>query len=224
MKTSEDSHMQNAIFLDTFSPVFTVPTPAAGGTIAYTVTDYTGETILQGQLAVTSQQTTLSLPHLPDNYYVLRATELTPTGTTTWTLPFAVVAPFLSPAQTPFGVSVHFSMHDPLDIAPTIVTLGSKWVRDDATWAQIETQKGRYSFDSLDSIMHTFQHNDLDPLLILDYNNTFYDDGQTPYDEIGFTAFANYARALVSHYGPQLKTVEVYNEYNGIFSNGPCAR
>ena len=54
--------------------------------------------------------------------------------------------------------------------------------------------------------------------------NSLYDNNQTPYDEIGFTAFANYARALVSHYSPQLKAVEVYNEYNGTFSNGPCAR
>jgi hypothetical protein len=216
--------VQSAIFLDTVSPVFTIPTTAAGGSIAYTVTDYSGATVLQGQLAVTSKQTTLSLQRLPDNYYELKVTDHTTAAATTWTLPFTVVAPFSPPANTPFGVSAHFSMHDPLEVAPTIVTMGARWVRDDATWAKIETKQDAYNFASTDPYMQVLRENGINPLLILDYNSSFYDNGQTPYDEVGFTAFANYARALVSHYGPELKAVEVYNEYNGTFSNGPCAR
>lgn len=223
-KVREDEYVQSAIFLDTVSPVFTIPTPAAGGTIAYSVTDYSGATILEGQVAVASRQTTLPLQRLPDNYYVLKVTDHTSAATTTWTLPFTVVAPFSPPASAPFGVSAHFSMHDPFDVAQTIVTMGANLVRDDATWAKIETKKGMYSFESTDPYMQVLRQNAIDPLLILDYNNSFYDNGQTPYDEVGFTAFANYAKALVSHYGPQLKAVEVYNEYNGTFSNGPCAR
>jgi hypothetical protein len=213
-----------AIFLDTESPIFTIPTIANDGTIIYTVTDYSGATVLQGQVAVTSKQTILSLPHLLDNYYELKVTDHTTAASTTWTLPFTVVAPFSPPANTPFGVSAHFSMHDPLDVAPLIATLGAGRVRDDATWAKIETKKGTYSFASTDPYMQVLRQNALNPLLILDYNNAFYDNGQTPYDEVGFTAFANYARALVSHYGAELQAVEVYNEYNGTFSNGPCAR
>lgn len=216
--------MQSAIFLDTVPPVFTIPTTAANGTITYTVSDYSGATILQGQVAVTSKQTMLSLQRLPDNYYVLKVTDHTTAASTTWTLPFTVIAPFSPPVNTPFGVSAHFSMHDPLDVAQTIVTMGAGWVRDDATWAKIETKQGTYSFESTDPYMQVLRQHTLNPLLILDYNNSFYDNGQTPYDEVGFTAFANYARALVSHYGPQLQAVEVYNEYNGLFSNGPCAR
>lgn len=216
--------MQSAIFLDTVSPIFTIPTTAASGSIAYTVTDYSGTTVLQGQIAVTSKQTTLSLQHLPDNYYELKVTDHTTAAATTWTLPFTVVTPFSPPTNTPFGVSAHFSMHDPLEVAQTVVAMGAGWVRDDATWAKIETKKGTYSFESTDPYMQVLRENSLNPLLILDYNNAFYDNGQTPYDEVGFTAFANYARALVSHYGPELKAVEVYNEYNGTFSNGPCAR
>ncbi len=86
-----------------------------------------------------------------------------------------------------------------------------------------ETTAGIYNFAQVDPFMQVFSQNKLAPLLILDYNNPFYDNNQTPYDEVGFTAFANYARALVSYYGPELKAVEVYNEYNGTFSNGPYA-
>jgi Glycosyl hydrolase catalytic core len=216
--------MQSAIFLETVSPVFTIPTTAIGSTIAYTVTDYSGVTILQGQVAVTSRQTTLPLQRLPNNYYVLKMTDHTTPATTTWTLPFTVVAPFSPAANAPFAVGAHFSMHDPFDVVEPIVTMGVRSVRDDATWAKIETKKGIYSFESTDPFMQVLRQNALVPLLILDYNNSFYDNGQTPYDESGFTAFANYAKALVSHYGPQLKAVEVYNEYNFTFSNGPCAR
>jgi hypothetical protein len=216
--------MQSAIFLDTATPIFTIPTSASSGTISYTVTDYSGATILQGQVAVTSRQTTLPLQHLPDNYYVLKVIDHTTAAATTQTIPFTVVALFSPPANAPFGVSAHFSMHDPLDVAQTVVSMGAGLVRDDATWAKIETKKGTYSFESTDPYMQVLRQNSIDPLLILDYNNPFYDNGQTPYDEVGFSAFANYAKALVSHYGPQLKAVEVYNEYNGTFSNGPCAR
>lgn len=97
-------------------------------------------------------------------------------------------------------------------------------VRDDATWAKIELSPGSYSFNSFDPSMRAVKQSGIDPLLILDYNNRFYDHGLTPFDDAGLSAFANYAKALVTHYGNQLKAVEVYNEYNGFFSTGPCAR
>jgi hypothetical protein len=216
--------VQSTIFLNTALPTFTLPTLTNAGSITYTVTDYTDTTVLQGQVTVTDKQTTITLPRLSDNYYVLKATDHTSTTSTTLTLPFTVITPFLPFSHTPFGVSAHFSMHDPLDITPLISLLGAGRVRDDATWAKIETKQGVYGFESIDPYMYTLQQNALDPLLILDYNNAFYDNGQTPYDEAGFMAFANYARALVSHYRTTLQAVEVYNEYNGTFSNGPCAR
>ncbi len=216
--------MQNTIFLNTQSPVFTISTAAASGTITYSITDYTGATITQDQVAVNGKQTTFSVQNLPDNHYVLTVTDHTTQTAITQTLSFAVLAPFTPSEDEAFGVSAHFSMHDPLDAVPMAATLGVRLVRDDATWAKIETTAGIYNFAQVDPFMQAFSQNKLAPLLILDYNNPFYDNNQTPYDEVGFTAFANYARALVSYYGPELKAVEVYNEYNGTFSNGPCAR
>ncbi len=216
--------MQNTIFLTTESPTFTIQTPASNGTIAYTVANRTGTTIVQGQITVKSEQTILPLQSLPDDYYVLTVIDHTSLDAHTQTIPFTIVAPFSPPKDGTFGVSAHLSGHDPLDVAPALVIMGTSMVRDDATWAKIETIKGTYNFEPIDTYMRVYQQSNVSPLLILAYNNPFYDEGLTPHDNIGFSAFAKYAQALVSHYGPQLKAVEVYNEYNGKFSNGPCAR
>jgi hypothetical protein len=216
--------MQSTIFLDTEFPTFTIPTPASNGSIAYKVVDRSGTTIVQGQTTVRSKQTILALQRLANDYYVLTITDHTALNTPIQTIPFTVVAPFTHPIDGTFGVSAHLSEHDPLDIASALVTMGTSMVRDDATWAKIETTKGVYNFAPIDTYMHVYQQSNISPLLILAYNNPFYDDGLTPHDSVGFTAFANYAKALVSHYGPELKAVEVYNEYNVKFSNGPAAR
>lgn len=216
--------VQTTIFLDTTAPTFTLPTVEAGGNVAYSVTNFSGATVMQGHAAVTGQQTGLTLPRLPDDYYVLQITSQISGSPVTQTIPFAVVAPFTPPANSPFGVGVHFTNGYNPGLAQSIVNMGSGTIRDDATWAMIERTQGNYTFNNFDPYMQVLQQNTLAPLLVLDYNNRFYDNNQTPYDSAGFNAFANYAKALVQHYGPQLKAVEVYNEYNGTFSTGPCAR
>jgi Glycosyl hydrolase catalytic core len=214
----------STIFLDTTSPTFTLTTAGSSGTIAYTVTDLSGNTITKGQSAVSGNQVDLILPRQQDGYYVLQITDHTTGSPVNQSIPFAVIAPFAQEMISPFGVSVHFTGGNNPGLAQLIATMGAGSVRDDAPWAMVERSPGSYSFNNFDSFMPVLQQNNIDPLLILDYNNRFYDNNQTPYDNAGLTAFANYARALVAHYGPQLKAVEVYNEYNGTLSTGPCAR
>jgi hypothetical protein len=215
--------VQSTIFLDTEFPTFKIPTPTSQGTMSYTVSDHTGALIGQGQFDIKSSQTILPLQKLAADYYTLTVHDHTPAGSSDQNIPFTVVSPFSPPKDGIFGVSAHFSGNNPLDATQTLVTMGASLIRDDAFWANVETTKGKYKFDLIDSYMSAFQQSGLNPLLIIDYNNPLYDDGLTPHDEIGFTAYANYARALVSYYGPQLQAVEVYNEYNGKFSTGPGA-
>ncbi|MFL5626128.1 MAG: glycosyl hydrolase, partial [Ktedonobacteraceae bacterium] len=214
----------STIFLDTTSPAFTITTAASSGTLSYTVTDLSGSTVTRGQAAVMSRLASFTLPWQPDGYYVLQITDHTGASPLSQSIPFAVVAPFTQDAASPFGVGAHFMGGNNPGLAQLITTMGIGSVRDDAPWAMIEKAPGSYSFNNIDPSMQLMQQNNIDPLLILDYNNRFYDNGNTPYDNAGLTAFANYARALVTHYGPQLKAVEVYNEYNGMLSTGPCAR
>ncbi len=214
----------STIFSDTAPAAFSITTAGTNGAISYTVTDLSGATVLSGQSAVAYAQTNLTLPHVPDGYYVLHITDHTVSSTVTQSIPFAVVAPFTPGTNSPFGVGVHFTGGDNPNLAPPLTTMGAGSIRDDAAWDLIERAPGRYTFNAFDPYMQVLQQNNIDPLLILDYNNRFYDNNQTPYDDAGLTAFANYAKALVSHYGSQLKEVEVYNEYNGAFSTGPCVR
>ncbi|MEO6890208.1 MAG: hypothetical protein ABI456_12710 [Ktedonobacteraceae bacterium] len=214
----------NTIFLAGTRAAFTITTAGTGGSIAYSVTDLSGATITTSQSGVTNRQANLTLPTLGNGYYVLTIDDHTVQSSVSQAISFAVVAPFAPVADSPFGVSVHFTGGNNPGLAPLIAGMGVGLVRDDASWAMIERTPGRYDFGAFDPYMQMLQQNNVAPLLILDYNDRFYDNSQTPYDSAGFTAFANYAKALVSHYGPQLKEVEVYNEYNALLSNGPCAR
>ncbi len=132
--------MQNTIFLNTQSPVFTISTAAASGTITYSITDY-----LCGhhpdQVAVNGKQTAFSVQNLPDNHYVLTVTDRTTQTAITQTISFAVLAPFTPSEDEAFGVSADFSMHDPLDAVPIAATLGITLVRVDAKWAKMRQQQ-----------------------------------------------------------------------------------
>ena len=216
--------LPSTIFPDNGSAAFIITTVGSSGTIAYTVTDFSGATTGSGQASVTSGHVALTLPREPEGYYVLHIVDHTGSSSATQSIPFAILTPFTLSADSPFGVGVHFTGCNNPQLAQFIAAMGAAMVRDDASWATIEKTPGQYSFTAFDRYMQVLQQNNVDPLLILDYNNRFYDNNQTPYDTSGLTAFANYARAVVAHYGPQLKAVEVYNEYNGLLSTGPCAR
>jgi hypothetical protein len=116
-------------------------------------------------------------------------------------------------ADNPFGVGVHL----PSASAPTIPTFssfGGTWARTDISWKDVETVAGQYNFSKFDGLMSQFTQQGVNVLVILDYQNPLYDGGNTPNDVAGFTAFATYSKAVLTHY-PQVKYVEVWNEPNG---------
>jgi hypothetical protein len=224
IKAYAESVLPATVYDDNGPVVIPVVTVQANGSITYTVTNLDGATIAKGQALVTAGRAFVTPPAEPDGYYVLHVVDNTVSLPATQRIPYAILAPFRAASASPFGVSAHFDRGDDLSLVPVAAMLGVSMVREDATWAQIEKVAGQYSFAGLDPSMSALQQNGLMPLLILDYNNPLYDNNKTPYDKAGFTAFANYARAVVTRYGTQLKAVEVYNEYNGTFSNGPCTR
>jgi Polysaccharide lyase family 4, domain III/Carbohydrate binding domain len=81
-----------------------------------------------------------------------------------------------------------------------------------------------YTFDTFNPYLGALARAGINPLPILDYANAKYDGGQTPYDDAGRTAFANYATAVMQHWRGLFRAVEVYNEYNaGWFTTGPAS-
>ncbi|GLV54628.1 hypothetical protein KDH_14750 [Dictyobacter sp. S3.2.2.5] len=212
--------MQSTIFLHTEIPIFKIWTPASTGSLTYSVADRSGTKVVEGQVDVQSDQTIISLQQCRPEYYVLTVTNHTANETSVRTIPFVVITSTALPVDSRFGVSAHFSGKNPLNGTRELIAMGASMVREDALWADVEASPGEYDFTPIDRYMSAFQRSGLHPLLIIDYNNPLYDGGLTPHDEVGFAAYANYARALVSHY-PQLHAVELYNEYNGKFSTGP---
>ncbi|MEU4237568.1 carbohydrate binding domain-containing protein [Actinoplanes sp. NPDC026619] len=70
-------------------------------------------------------------PNVTDGYYRLEVTA----GPETVTVPFAVLAPYRLPADSPFGINTHLQ---PPEMVALLTALGTTWVRTDLTWTEIE--------------------------------------------------------------------------------------
>jgi hypothetical protein len=96
-------------------------------------------------------------------------------------------------------------------------------VRDELYWANVEATPGVYTFPAFyDTYMARLKQDNISPLIELDFENPLYDGGNTPYTAAGIAAYAKYGVALLDHYGSQIQSVEVWNEYNGSFCKGPA--
>ncbi|GCE30043.1 hypothetical protein KDA_55270 [Dictyobacter alpinus] len=203
----------NTVFVDTTNPSFSITT-TSDGSYSYTVTDINGSTVTSGQATSTNQHISLTLAPQSDGYYTLNIANKQIT--------FVVVAPPTHDASSQFGNGLHFESYDP-NLAPLVATTGAGWARADLTWANIEKTQGQYDFSVYDPWMNALQQQGITPFVILDYSNPLYDGGNTPYDDAGYSAYANYAQAVLHHYGSQITAVEVWNEYNWNAA-GPCSR
>lgn len=215
----------NTIFLDTTTGSIPVTTASSSGTLSYTVTNLSGKQVGSGgPLAVSNGQVTVTLPQEPDGYYVLNVTDNTTSPATLQHISYSVVAPFNLPTDSPFGMGTHLPpTPDTTGTALLLTTLGTAWIRTDINWADVEITAGQYTFTKFDPYMQELTQYNIHPLVILDYANPLYDNGNTPYDTTGYTAFANYVKAVLNHYGSQIQAVEVWNEPNGgWFDSGPC--
>jgi hypothetical protein len=122
-------------------------------------------------------------------------------------------------AQTSFqiGISVHLGS-DPgmtarqLDL---IAQAGASSIRDDVSWDSVEQRKGHLAVPSgiEDEVNQSLQSR-LEPLLILDYGNRFYDAGAKPTSPEALSAFARYAAFIVGHFKGRVHFYEMWNEWN----------
>ena len=103
--------------------------------------------------------------------------------------------------------------------------LGVGWARLQSGWAKCEKQKGVYDFTWLDEHVNGVIEQGMKPWLSLSYGNPIYSkDGVTLNssiwtDEETMTAWCNYVRAIVRHYGDKVMMYEVWNESDG--AKGP---
>ena len=116
------------------------------------------------------------------------------------------------------GVNIHFHSVDQLSTQiATLQQLGVGWVRRDLYWKEIETSKGVYNFSEYDTLIQALHIAGLRIVMVLDYNNPLYDNGNSPQSAQGRAAFAHFAVAVAQRYSGKVTVWEIYNEPNNAF-------
>ncbi len=190
-------------------------------TISWQLRDFFGSDIASGSLNTGGKRADLPLPLASPGYYTFKASSAD--GSTAETA-IAVIPKARPPAQnSPFGVMTHFAKGWPTDIIPLIGKAGIHRIRDEQPWRKIEKSRGSYIFPAaFVSYMDALKAHHIDPLLVLAFSNPLYDNDRTPFSDEGRLAFAAYAAAVANRYRDGVSALEIWNEYNGSFCNGPC--
>lgn len=196
-----------------------LPVNGLSVSIPWEIRDYFGAVVASGSVAPGDREIR---PTLPDPGYFV-ATLGDPSKPIARAA-LAVLVPFQpsDAAHSPFGVMTHFAKNWDAAVIPLIAKAGIAHVRDEQPWRRVEKSPDSYAFDErLAGYMAALKEATRDPLIVLAFANPLHDQGLTPHTDAGFRAYAAYAEAVVKRY-PELRAVEIWNEYNGDFCEGPC--
>ncbi len=115
------------------------------------------------------------------------------------------------------GVCTHFSQGKGI-VEMNIESMrnaGIVAIRDEATWSSLERQKDRLVMpEMISKYVRRASSAGLDVMLILDYANRFYDDGDRPRSAEAIEGFCRYAEFVVRHFGKDVPLYEVWNEWD----------
>ena len=123
------------------------------------------------------------------------------------------------------GVCTHFSQNKGI-VEMNIRSMknaGIDAIRDEVGWSAIEREKGKLAMpERLDRYVRSAAEAGLDVMLILDYSNPFYDDGDRPRSPEALDGFCRYAEFVVRHFGKDVAFYEIWNEWDiGIGMRSP---
>lgn len=202
------------------------PLETKGDKVSWSISDFWGRPVGQGMAPVMDQRALVAPDVKNTGFYKLHLSAqkdgapLAEVDTT-----FVVTTPFdLSKvSDSPFGMMTHFAQNWDVDLVPLVARAGVKTIRDELYWGQVEEKKGVYTFrDQFQKYMAAAKANAIDPLIVLSFANGNYDGGDTPHTPEAYAAYTRYAQAVLKQFGPQIKSVEIWNEYNGSFCKGPA--
>lgn len=96
-----------------------------------------------------------------------------------------------------------------------VSAMNFKMIRLDVPWKIVEAKKGNYSVpDVWDKTIDYAVQNGIEPVLILDYGNPFYENGNKPRTKESIAAFGQYAKFIVTHYKNKVKYIQIWNEWD----------
>ena len=115
------------------------------------------------------------------------------------------------------GACTHFSQGKgvvELNLA-SIKRAGTGSIRDEASWGAIERIKGELAMSQrFETYVRKVAAEGVNVLLILDYANRFYDDGDRPRSPGAIEGFCRYSEFAVRHFGEDVSLYEVWNEWD----------
>ena len=115
------------------------------------------------------------------------------------------------------GACTHFSQGKgvvELNLA-SVKRAGIGSIRDEVSWGAIERVKGELAMPQrFDTYVRKAAAQGGNVLLILDYANRFYDDGDRPRSPEAIEGFCRYAEFVVRHFGKDVPLYEVWNEWD----------
>jgi hypothetical protein len=115
------------------------------------------------------------------------------------------------------GACTHFSQGKGLleRNIESVKRAGIASIRDEVSWGAIEREKGKLAMPSqFDTFVRKAAGEGLNVLLILDYANGFYDDGDRPRSPEAIEGFCRYAEFVVRHFGKDVRLYEIWNEWD----------
>jgi hypothetical protein len=135
---------------------------------------------------------------------------------------FFVVATLHAQSSFVAGICVH-TPGNPTMLPRQLSVIGeagANSLRDDIFWSHVEVQEGRLTVPAeLDDLVNQALKAHVQPLLILDYGNRFYDQGEKPTSSRALSGFARYAAFVVLHFKGRVHMYEMWNEWNGSVGN-----
>ncbi|QCQ20833.1 cellulase family glycosylhydrolase [Desulfoglaeba alkanexedens] len=95
-----------------------------------------------------------------------------------------------------------------------LAAAGVMALRDDVPWSLVEQTPGKLHIpDRWDRLVNEANARGINPLLILDYGNKFYDDGDKPTSDEAIAAFTRYAAFVAAHFKGRVPYYEIWNEW-----------
>jgi hypothetical protein len=208
------------VFAPTEPVVFRLEGP--GSRKSWELRDWTGAVLARGVTGYFDPDR-VSLPLNRLGYFELRVAAPGAPGAAAVTTAFARLPAATRRDGSPFGVMAHFAQGWGTDIVPLIARIGLGHVRDEQYWAEVEREPGELAFPgSYVAYMEALRAHGARPLLEMTFANPLHDGGLTPFSPAGQEAFARYGVGLLERYGDQLEAIEVWNEINGTWCDGPC--